>query len=323
MRAPRAILAGLLAGLTVPFAAGAQTAEPAAGVAIESPGPEGPLAGTYLDAGKGSPVVLIVPGSGAINRDGGVPQSYRLLAEALAARGISTVRIDKRGMFGSKAAVADANSATIAAYADDVHGWARTIRARTGAPCIWVAGHSEGALVALKAVQAPADLCGLVLLAGAGRPVAELIPEQLRGAGLPEGDLKAADTILAALKAGKHVEANTIPPVLMPLFRPAVQAYLIDFLFQDPAKLAAAYRGPMLIVRGTRDIQVAQADADALHAARPDAPVLLPEGMTHTLKHVDSDDRAANLKSYADPTMPLQAGLADAIAAFLRQHPSR
>lgn len=31
---------------------------------IEAPGPSGPLAGTLTDAGKGSPIVLILPGSG-------------------------------------------------------------------------------------------------------------------------------------------------------------------------------------------------------------------------------------------------------------------
>ena len=45
---------------------------------------------------------------GPTDRDGNNPlgitsASYRLLAEALAEQGVSSVRIDKRGMFGSKA----------------------------------------------------------------------------------------------------------------------------------------------------------------------------------------------------------------------------
>ena len=31
---------------------------------LEAPGPLGPLSGTYLDAGKTAPVLLLVPGSG-------------------------------------------------------------------------------------------------------------------------------------------------------------------------------------------------------------------------------------------------------------------
>ncbi len=113
----------------------ALTASPAlAQTPIEAPGPNGPLAGTLLGEGKGHPVVLIIPGSGPTDRDGNSPLGiaaapYRLLAEALAAQGIATARIDKRGMFGSKAAISDANAVTIADYAADVHAWAKVIRA--------------------------------------------------------------------------------------------------------------------------------------------------------------------------------------------------
>ncbi|HEV2043620.1 MAG TPA: alpha/beta hydrolase, partial [Sphingomicrobium sp.] len=101
---------------------------------LTAPGPLAPLAGTLLDAGKRAPVVVIIPGSGPTDRDGNNPLGvsaapYRLLAQGLAARGITTVRIDKRGMFGSKAAIANANAVTIADYAADARAWARSARA--------------------------------------------------------------------------------------------------------------------------------------------------------------------------------------------------
>ena len=75
--------------------------------------------------------------------------TYKLLAGGLAAKGIITVRIDKRGMFDSAGAVADANAVTIDDYAVDLHAWVKVIRAKTGASCVWLLGHSEGGLVAL------------------------------------------------------------------------------------------------------------------------------------------------------------------------------
>lgn len=122
----------------------------AAAAPMTTPGPHGDLAGSFVDAGKGAPVVLIIPGSGPTDRDGnnrlGVTAApYRLLADALAAQGVSTLRADKRGMFGSKAAIPDANVVTIADYAADAHNWAQALRKRTGAPCVWLLGHSEGA----------------------------------------------------------------------------------------------------------------------------------------------------------------------------------
>ena len=112
-------------------------------IPIEAPGPQGALAGTMVRSIEGEgPVALIIPGSGPTDRDGNSPlgikaASYRLLAQGLAAQGITTVRIDKRGMFGSDAAVADANAVTIADYVSDIATWVRRIREETGAPCVW------------------------------------------------------------------------------------------------------------------------------------------------------------------------------------------
>ena len=143
---------------------------------IEAPGPKGALKGLMLSPGKaGAPVVLIVPGSGPVNRDSNSPHglsaaTYELLAEGLTARDIASVRIDKRGMFSSAAAIPNANDVTIADYAADIHTWVAAVRQQTGAKCVWVLGHSEGRLVAMVAakVNSP-DICGLLLVAAPGR----------------------------------------------------------------------------------------------------------------------------------------------------------
>src|SRR5687767_12086544 len=93
---------------------GAAVAAASPGVAgteqsVEIAGPAGPLAGTYRSGGAGAPVVVIIPGSGPTDRDGNNPLGvkatpYRLLAEKLSALGVATLRVDKRGMFASKAA---------------------------------------------------------------------------------------------------------------------------------------------------------------------------------------------------------------------------
>jgi pimeloyl-ACP methyl ester carboxylesterase len=289
---------------------------------ITAPGPNGPLAGTFIDAGTGAPVVLIIPGSGPTDRDGNNPLGvtaapYRLLAEALADRGVSTVRADKRGLFGSKNAVTDPNKVTISDYAADAHTWVATIRKQTGAKCVWLLGHSEGALIALAAAQQPNAICGVILVSGAGRKLSDVIREQLRSNPANAPVLESAMAALDALDRGQHVDVTNMNPVLLKLFAPQVQDFLIDMFRHDPAKLAASATIPLMIVQGERDVQVSITDAKLLAAAQPKAKLLLIPRMNHVLKDVDSDDRAANLKTYADPSLPVDTALVDAVAGFV------
>ena len=315
------IVASLLA------AAAVATAAPGASP-IEAPGPAGPLKGTLLmPAARPSATIVIIPGSGPTDRDGNNPMgvsgsTYRMLAEGLAAKGIATVRIDKRGMFASAAAIPNANDVTIADYAADAHLWATAARAATGAPCVWLLGHSEGGLVAMAAAQDAADICGLVLVAAPGRKLADVIREQLRANPANAPVLGQALPALDLLEAGRRVDTGGMNPALLPLFAPQVQPFLISLLSYDPARLVGAVSKPVLIIQGERDLQVGVADARRLAAADPKAKLVLVADANHVLKSVVSDDRAANIATYANPDLPLAPGIVDAIAAFVARPPA-
>lgn len=300
----------------------AQTATPVS-TEIALPSQPAPLYGTLLTpTGATTAVAVIIPGSGPTDRDGNVAQvgidaaNLRLLAEGLATHGISTLRIDKRGIGQSAPAATDEASMRFADFAADARTWATEAATRADKPCAWLIGHSEGALVALQAVQTPDDeICGVVSLAGAGRPAGAVIREQL--ASLPEPLKTQAYATVSELEAGRTVADS--PPQLAALFRPSVQPYLISWLPLDPAKLAAAYRGPLFIGQGTTDLQVSMADAEALAAARPDATLVRFEGANHMLKTAPTD-RAGNMATYRDPSLPLAPGVVDAVAAFIAAH---
>lgn len=292
---------------------------------IEAPGPTGPLKGTLLAPQPGGgPVILIIPGSGPTDRDGNSPagvlaSTYRLLAEGLAAHGIASVRIDKRGMFGSAAATPDANAVTVNDYVSDVQAWTRVIRERTKAPCVWLLGHSEGGLVAMAAAKNP-DVCGLLLVAAPGRPLGEIMREQLRANPANAPVLDQALAAIDALEAGRHADTTAMHPALQGLFRPAVQGFLISAFSYDPAKLLAGYAKPVLVLQGQRDIQVREADARALKLADPSAALQLMPDVNHLLKAVASDDRQANIATYGNSSLPLAPGVIQAIVDFLNVH---
>lgn len=315
----RSVLLAAAALLAAPL-----QAELAAGEPIEAPGPLGPLSGTLLRASEGGegPVALIINGSGPTDRDGNSPlgvaaSSYRLLAEALLARGIATVRIDKRGMFASAGAVADPNAVTIPDYVADTAAWVAATRKATGASCVWLIGHSEGGLVALAAAQELPDLCGLVLVAAPGRPLGDVIKAQLRANPANFVLVPSADAAIDELAAGRRVDPATLPQQLLGLFAPALQGFLISLFSYDPADLAAQTKLPLLIVQGGKDLQVPVADAERMAAANPAAKlVVLPE-LTHVLKDVPDSTPAANLATYRDPALPLGKGVAEAIADFI------
>lgn len=285
------------------------------------PGPKGPLSATLVDPWRAAPALIIIPGSGPTDRNGDNPLGvaggiYRQLADQLAAQGVATLRIDKRGLFGSKAAIADANAVTLADYAADVHAWAHLFRAR-GKRCVWLAGHSEGGLVALVAAQDPRDLCGLILLAAPGRPLGTILREQLRP--LPAAQFAAADAAIARLEQRERVDPATLPTALRPAFSAAVQPYLIDLMAADPARLAARVRLPMLILQGDADLQVGLADARALAAANPRARLVILASVNHVWKETSVGDRRANLATYGNPALAIDPAVARTIAAFVRR----
>ncbi len=177
---------------------------------VEAQVANGPLKGAMLlpPLAIGRPAVVVIPGSGPTDRDGNSPMGIeagylKMLAGALAERDIASIRVDKRGMFSSKGQFADPNDVSFDDYAGDARAWLQAARERTGAGCAWLLGHSEGGLVALIAAQAAGpDLCGLVLVSTPGRPLGEILREQLEGNPFNKPILPQALAAVAALEGG-------------------------------------------------------------------------------------------------------------------------
>lgn len=263
-----------------------------------------------------APVVLIIAGSGPTDRNGNngpvQANTYALLAAALVARGIATVRYDKRGIAASAAAGLSEDDLRFDMYVGDAAAWLHMLAADKRFSKIVVAGHSEGSLLGMLAVQrAPAT--AYVSLEGAGRQAPAILREQLKPK-LPAALYAQADAALTQLSQG-HMVPNP-PTELASLFRPSVQPYLISWFKYDPAVEMAKIKIPATIVQGTADVQITLADANILKQADPSASLFIVQGMNHVLKYApDTSSQAAILKGYTDSSLPIEPHIVEAIVA--------
>ena len=274
------------------------------------------------------PIVLIIAGSGPTDRDGNSPMlkgpnnSLKLLAEALAAQGIASVRYDKRGIGETGKAMLLAAEKTktplreedlsFENYIDDAARWGKKLRADRRFSSLTVIGHSEGSLIGMVSAQRiGAD--GFVSIAGAGRPIQAVILDQVKSQLTPDL-LKTTEHILDQLAAGKTVAS--VPTELIALFRPSVQPFMISWIRYDPSKEISKLRMPVLILQGTTDMQARLADAKLLAEGNPAAKSLLIEGMNHVLKTVPNEPDK-QVSSYSDPTLPVAPDLINAISKFV------
>jgi len=282
----------------------------------------GTIYGTLLvpQTAKPVPAVLLIAGSGPTDRNGntamlaGQNNSLKLLAEALAARNIASLRYDKRGIGESKAAGTSEKDLRFDTYVDDAVAWANQLSKDPRFTGVVIAGHSEGALIGTIAAE-KAPVIGFVSIAGVGQPADAVLRRQLAGK-LPPDLAAFNDKALTALKSGKTVD--DVPPPLLVLYRPSVQPYLISWLRFDPAAEIAKVKVPVLIVQGTTDMQVTVDDARALAAAKAGSKLEIVDGMNHVLKMVPVD-RDKQIASYGDPSLAVAPRVVDAIAAFVGQ----
>lgn len=247
----------------------------------------GRLAGTLrLPEGAGPwPGVLLIAGSGPTDRDGNnllLPaaiDNLKLIAQELAARGIASLRYDKRGVGESVYPGLSEEALRFDHLVDDAVLLARHLADDPRITRVSLIGHSEGALVAALAGDLAAAQ-GVVSVSGAGCSVPTLMRKQIQ-ASLPPDLVQSALAALDALEAQQLVP--DVPETLVLLFRPTVQPYLISWFRHDPPQVLAQLHAPVFIVHGGADTQVPPDHAQMLQAGRSDARVKIVEGMDHLL----------------------------------------
>jgi dienelactone hydrolase len=250
------------------------------------------------------PAVVLVAGAGPVDRDGtvaGIPL-FAQLAGQLADLGYVVLRYDKRGAGQSGGRL---ETVTLQDYAEDVIGAVKWLAKRKEVDNgqIFVAGHSEGASVAMLAAAREKRIAALISIGGMGTTGRDLILEQqqylLTVAKTAEPDrsskVELQKKILEAAVAEKGWEAlpsDVRRAVDTPWYR--------SLLTFDPSQVMPRIKQPILILHGDLDTQIPPHHADRLAdmaKARKKSP---PTEVTHLpgLNHLMVPAKSGHIAEY-------------------------
>ena len=223
------------------------------------------LPGTLtLPAGaRSAAAVVLVHGSGPADRDEtiGGNKPFKDLAAGLASRGIAVLRYDKRTRVHAARMAGLADFTVQHAVIDDVLEAVKALRSEPGIdPArIFVLGHSLGGMLAPRIWIADPSIAGVVVLAGAARPLEDAIVAQSRYLAAADGTTSAeeqqgiddAEALAGQVRALQPEDAKNGRKIAG-----APAWYWLDLRGYDPTAAAAKVKAPMLILQGGRDYQV-------------------------------------------------------------------
>jgi pimeloyl-ACP methyl ester carboxylesterase len=290
--------------------------------------PDVNLAATItIPRGKGPfPAVVLITGSGPQDRDEALMghRPFLVLADHLTRAGIAVLRADDRGIGKSTGSFAGATNDD---FVVDALAGVKFLKSRSeiDPKKIGLVGHSEGGIVAPKAaVKAPGDIAFIVLLAGPGVPIDEILVRQgedfMRAEELPEALITRlrpyrkemfamlrqtrdrAEMEKKARELDKRMwsELSEEDKTLMKKVSPgnneaAIQMILTPWFLQlineDPAKVLPNVKCPVLAMNGERDLQVASSEnLPAIKAAlekggNKDFKIIEFKGLNHLFQH--------------------------------------
>ena len=210
------------------------------------------------------PAVVLIHGSGPNDRDETVESNkpFRDLALGLASRGIAVLRYEKRTRkYSGK--IAEVKGFTVQQETvEDALIALALLRSSAGIDPrrVFVLGHSLGGMLLPRIGQSQPALAGLIVMAGAARPMEDLILDQVTYlAGLDgvvtDPEKKQMEGLRAEVAKVKALKPGATESVLG-----APASYWLDLQGYDPVQGSKYLPQPMLILQGERDYQVTMAD---------------------------------------------------------------
>lgn len=250
------------------------------------------------------PAVLLVSGSGPQDRDEALlgHKPFSVLADYLTRAGVAVLRCDDRGTAKSTGNFAAARTQDFAEDAQAAVAW---LRRQDGIGKVGLIGHSEGGVIGPMVAERDPKLAFLVLLAGPGTPMPDLLSAQSEAIGRAMGlsaDQAAQQGqstrrfVQAVTRAASDEEAKTVavrvltesgakPETMATQVAMASTPWFRWLAAYDPRPALASLRIPLLAINGGTDTQVpAKPNLEAIRAATSsnyDVTIVELPGLNH------------------------------------------
>lgn len=253
--------------------------------------------------GKKLPLVLLIAGTGSLDRDGNSmimkTNVYKELSDFFAEQGYACVRYDKRGTHESKGKVMSMSLTTLTDDAKTIIEHCKNF-SYVDENDIIVCGHSEGAMIATLLTE-KMNLNKIILLGGAAMSLKDamyyqinkMMAEANEGKGFTywmlrkslKGGEKAIKQIEGMFEKAEKSKKNWMfyRGSFMPIEyirehnKMTAEAYL---------EILKRYKGRILALTGTADLQADYTNLECLKGL-PNATTFAPEGVNHMLRKVE------------------------------------
>lgn len=290
------------------------------------------LAGSLMlpNAGGPFPAVLLLPGSGEVDRNENHKKlpinALREIAEDLARRGIASLRYDKRGVGASEG---DHFSAGLYDHVDDAAAalaWLKT-REEIQANQVFLLGHSEGSALVTRLAGTGADIAGLILLAGWAKNSEELLLWQGEKVVSTMGGFNGwlIRTLHIDVRKAQTKQFVKLKRTKKDWYRQAFvkinAKWLREFLAYTPADDLVKIKVPVLAITGSKDIQVDPAEvAEIKKLVQGEFEGhVLPE-VSHLLR-TDTSPGLPSTKNYPEQIKrPVDVRILQIVGAWLEKH---
>lgn len=272
--------------------------------------------GTLLipDNKSTTPLAIIIGDNGPIDRNGNQNfqnnNAIKKLAEALSNQNIATFRYDKRIVKQIRKGNVDPNI-SFDDFIIDANTIIEYFKSRNTFSKLIIIGHGQGSLVGM--VSSINNVDQFISLAGSGKSIDNVIIDQIKQMDpvLEESTKKAFEN----LKKGNIVK--DYPQALGSIFNPDVQPFMMSWMKYNPQELIQNLNIPILIVNGTKDLQVPISEAELLKEATSNAQLEIIDNMNHVLFIIEGKE-LENSKSYNESFRPISNDLIKKILEFIK-----